>query len=34
MDLGLEEGYETGFAELLVVLGADDERSVGVAEGT
>lgn len=34
MDLGLEEGYKAGLAELLMVLGADDERSVEVAEGT
>lgn len=30
VDLGLEEGYEAGFA----VLGPDDERSIGVEKGT
>ena len=34
MDLGLEEVNKTDFAELLMVLGADDERSIGVAKDT
>ena len=34
MDFGLEEGYKADFAELLMILGPDDERSIGVAKGT
>ncbi len=34
MDLGLKEGYKAGLAELLMVLGADDERSIDIAQGT
>ncbi len=34
MDLGLEEGYKAGLAEFLMVLGANDERPVDVAEST
>ena len=34
MDLGLENGYKTGLAELLMVLRADDERSIDAADGT
>ena len=34
MDLGLEEGYKAGFAQFLMVLRTDDERSIDVTEGT
>lgn len=33
VDLGLEDGEEAGFAELLAVLGADDQGAGGLAEG-
>ena len=33
MNLCFEEGYEAGLAELLVVLGTDDESASGLAKG-
>lgn len=34
MDLGLEKGYKTALAELLMVLRANNERSVGLTQST
>ena len=34
MNFGLEEGYKADFAELLMILGPYDERSIGVTKGT
>ena len=34
VNLGFENGYKTGLAELLMVLRADDERSIDAADGT
>lgn len=34
MDFGLEEGYEAGFAELLVVFGADNKGAGGLTDST
>jgi hypothetical protein len=33
VDFGLEDGYEAGLAELLVILRAQDQRAVGLAQG-